>query len=59
MFRYIITILLAGGKSSRFDINKPFITINNIYLLDRLIYKLLDVGFFLLLLAGIIRIILI
>ncbi len=47
MLRYISSIILAGGKSSRFDIPKAFIKKKNIYFLDKIIFISLDAGFFL------------
>lgn len=45
MLRYICPVVLAGGSSSRFGINKVFFSFNNIKFLDLRINFLFDFGF--------------
>lgn len=45
MLRYFCPVILAGGKSSRFGINKVFFKVNNMYFLDIRINFFLNLGF--------------
>lgn len=59
MLRYIKAILLAGGMSKRFEINKCYLQIKNISFITYKYILLLKIGFFCPLLAANIKILIV
>lgn len=55
MFRYFCPIILSGGHSSRFGVNKSFFKIKDISLLDFRIYFFFDFGFSVIYISGYIK----
>jgi hypothetical protein len=55
MFRYFCPIILSGGRSSRFGVDKAYFKIKGISLLDFRIYFFFDMGFSFIYIIGYIK----